>query len=115
MEVHEQMVLPCLRFQADCFPRGSVGQLEDNYRIGRARKSGTKEGKLSICDVSASCLLQMRYSTMTEFPRGSLQGKDGQFLVCLIQDLLATMDVEEVFRDDDNVMEEEDTDEITEV
>jgi hypothetical protein len=25
------------------------------------------------------------------------------------------MDVEEVFRDDDNVMEEEDTDEITEV
>lgn len=57
----------------------------------------------------------MRYSTMIEFPRGSLQGKDGQFLVCLIQDLLATMDVEEVFRDDDNVMEEEDTDEITEV
>ena len=48
-------------------------------------------------------------------PAGSLQGKDGQFLVCLIQDLLATMDVEEVFRDDDNVMEEEDTDEITEV
>ena len=52
---------------------------------------------------------------VSEFPRDSPQQHSRHILVCLIQDLLATMDVEEVFRDDDIVMEEEDTDEITEV
>lgn len=66
--------------------------------------------------MSASCLLQIRFTTIILiFPRGSLKGNDEQILVCLIQDLRNTMDVEEVFRDDDIVMEEEDPDEITEV
>ena len=74
MEVHQYVVLPCLRIQADRFPGCSVGQFEDDYRIGRARESGEKESQLSICDVPACCLLQIRCPIHYDIPAGVASG-----------------------------------------